>query len=122
MPDDSIINNAEQSAGPRESETTALVGRIRKRFRESPAQVLFMGALALSLIVLVAYLLWPRQGKVSVTVETPPTLEGKRAAGGEGHEGGEEHDEHSQEGAIEVEDETAELIGIKTEKVASGEI
>ena len=36
------------------------------------------------------------------------------------HEEG--HDEHSQEGAIEVSEETAELIGIKTEAVARGEI
>lgn len=69
--------------------------------------------LALLLIAPVAYLLWPRQEKVKA-VETPPTLEAK-------HEG-DEHDEHSQEGAVEVSDETAELVGIKTERVVSGEI
>ncbi|MFL6230282.1 MAG: efflux RND transporter periplasmic adaptor subunit [Pyrinomonadaceae bacterium] len=49
-----------------------------------------------------------------MAVETPPTAEGNRAG-----EGG---DEHSQEGAIEVSDETAELVGIKTEPAARGEI
>jgi cobalt-zinc-cadmium efflux system membrane fusion protein len=69
---------------------------------------------AVALIALVAYLLWPRPEKVTVAVETPPAVEGKRA--------GEDHDEHSQEEVIEVSDETARLIGIEIEAVVSGEI
>jgi cobalt-zinc-cadmium efflux system membrane fusion protein len=86
---------------------------VVKRFSQSPGRVLLMAAVALAAVVLVAYLLWPRQDKRIASVETPPTLEAERA---------EEHDEHSQEGAVEVSDETAELIGLKTEKVANGEI
>jgi cobalt-zinc-cadmium efflux system membrane fusion protein len=72
-----------------------------------------------AVIALLAFLLWPKsKGVTNVAVETPPTAEGKHA--GEG--GGEHTDEHSQEGAIEVSDETAELAGIKTEPAARGEI
>jgi membrane fusion protein, heavy metal efflux system len=72
-----------------------------------------------AVVALLAFLLWPRQrGETKVAVETPPTAE-KHA----GEEGGDEHgDEHSQEGAIEVSDETAELVGIKVEPAAKGEI
>jgi cobalt-zinc-cadmium efflux system membrane fusion protein len=70
---------------------------------------------ALAIVLLLALFLWSRQkGKTEAAVETPPTVEGKRAG-----EGG---DEHGQEGAIEVSGETAELVGIKTEPVARGEI
>ncbi len=85
-----------------------------RRFGSSPALVILATSLALILVVLVAYLLWPRQDRIKVAVETPPTLEAT-------HEG-DEHDEHSQEGAVEISDETAELVGIKTEKVIIGEI
>lgn len=88
------------------------------RFRPSPRQVLLIAVGVLSLFALMAYLLWPRPQKATVAVEKPPTLEGKHA----GEEGVEHGDEHSQEGAIEVSDETAELVGIKTEKAAQGEI
>ena len=91
-----------------------LAQHARKRFRVSPAQTLLVAALALLSVALVTYLLWPRPQKTKVAVETPPTLEAK-------HEG-EEHDEHSQEGAIEVSDEIAALVGIKTEQVVNGEI
>jgi len=51
-------------------------------------------------------------------VEKPPTAEGKHAG-----EDGEKHgDEHSQEGAIEVDEETAKLVGIKTEEAVQGQI
>lgn len=91
-----------------------LVERNVTRFRYSPAQVLVIAAVALSLVVLVVYLMWPRHSRTVVGVETPPTLEAT-------HEE-EEHDEHSQEGAVEVSDETAQLMGLKTEKVAMGEV
>lgn len=87
------------------------VERVPKRFHATP-QVLLVAAVALALIALVAYLLWPSHNKR--TVDSSQTLETK-------HEG-EEPDEHSQEGAVEVSDETAQLVGIKTEKVAMGEI
>ncbi len=111
MPDDLRLETKEEVTAPHSS---VLVERIITRFHTSPAQVLLIAAVALTLVVLFAYLLWPRHDKKAVAVETPPTLEAK-------HEG-EEHDEHSQEGAVEVNDETSELIGIKTEKVTSGEI
>jgi cobalt-zinc-cadmium efflux system membrane fusion protein len=91
-----------------------LVERIVMRFRYSPGQVLLIAAVALSLVVLIVYLMWPRHSRTVVAVETPLTLDTK-------HEG-EEHDEHSQEGAVEVSDETAQLMGLKTETVAFGEI
>lgn len=111
MPDDLILETKEEVNAPHRS---VFVERIITRFHSSPGQVLLIAAVALALVMLVAYLLWPRPDKRTVAVETPPTLEAK-------HDG-EGHDEHSQEGAVEVSDETAELVGIKTEKVASGEI
>jgi len=66
------------------------------------------------LIALVAYWLWPRSTKRAMTVETPPIHEARQA--------GEAVDEHSQEGGIEVNDETAALIGIETARVIKGEI
>src|SRR6185295_6365944 len=107
MQDDSAKKIKQPPAAQR-SVVAVLIEHTRRRFHSSPAQVLLLAALALFLVVLVAYLLWPRQGKVKIAVETPPTLEAK-------HEG-EEHDEHSQEGSVEVSDETAELVGLKTEK------
>jgi cobalt-zinc-cadmium efflux system membrane fusion protein len=123
MANESISNKTEQAEDQHEALTSVVVRRFRKRFQQSPVQVLFLSVLTLSLIALSAYLLWPRQEKMSAAVETPPTLESKHAAGEkEEHEEGEEHEEHSQEGAIEVDDETAELIGLKTEPAANGEI
>jgi membrane fusion protein, heavy metal efflux system len=73
---------------------------------------------AVAIVALLAFLLWPRhREETKVAVETSPTAE-KHA----GEEGGEHGDEHSQEGAIEVSDETAELVGIKVEPAAKGEI
>ncbi len=81
-----------------------------------PRAALVLAVLTLGALVAAAIWLWPSRSKPAVTaVEKPPTLEGKQA--GEG--GGEEH---SQEGAVEVDDETAKLIGIKTEEVAEGQI
>ena len=80
--------------------------------RRSPSRTLvIVAALAvLAILMLLALLLWPkRKAQVTVT-ETPPTVAAEHG------------DEHSQEGAIEVSDETAEMIGIKTEPAAKGEI
>ena len=109
MTDDMPVETREQDGASRRVD---LVERNVTRFH-SPARVLVISAAALLLLVVVVYLMWPRHSR-TVAVETPPILEAK-------HEG-EEHDEHSQEGAVEVSDETAQLMGLKTEKVANGEI
>jgi membrane fusion protein, heavy metal efflux system len=114
MREDSVEKNIAEAPTDQPSVVAGSIEHTHRRFRSSPARVLLVAALALLLVALVAYLLWPRQEKVKIAVETPPTLEAT-------HEG-DEHDEHSQEGAVEVSDETAELVGIKTEKVVSGEI
>jgi membrane fusion protein, heavy metal efflux system len=81
-----------------------------------PRAALVLVALTLGALVAAAIWLWPSRSKLAATaVEKPPTLEGKHA----GEEGGEKH---SQEGAVEVDDETAKLIGIKTEEVTVGQI
>src|SRR4026208_1843823 len=72
----------------------------------SSRRLLIVGAVAVVAIIAVAVLLlWSRRTPKPALVATPPTLESQK-------EGGKE-DEHSQEGAIEVSDETAELVGIK---------
>jgi cobalt-zinc-cadmium efflux system membrane fusion protein len=114
MQENSKDKNMTEEASDHQSIVAVLAQHARRRFRASPVQSLFVTTLALLLIVMIAYLLWPRHEKIKVAVETPPTLEAK-------HEG-EDHDEHSQEGAVEVSDEIAVLVGIKTEQVASGEI
>jgi cobalt-zinc-cadmium efflux system membrane fusion protein len=76
-----------------------------------PRTLLIVAAVAVLLIVmLAAILLWPRRRPQVTVVEPPPTVATDK------------DDEHSQEGAIEVSDETAEMIGIKTEPAAKGEI
>ena len=114
MQENSTNKNKKEAAEDQPSVIAVLAQLARRRFRASPAQSLLIATLALLSVALVTYLLWPRPEKTKVAVETPPTLEAK-------HEG-EQHDEHSQEGAIEVSDEIAALVGIKTEQVASGEI
>jgi cobalt-zinc-cadmium efflux system membrane fusion protein len=92
-----------------------------KRRPPSRAALAVAAVAAVAVIALLAFLLWPSpKQETKVAVETPPTAEGKHA----GEEGGDEHggDEHSQEGAIEVSEETAELVGIKTEPATKGEI
>jgi len=91
----------------------ASVGSPSLSFRPSSGQRLLIAAAVLSLIALLAYFLWPRP-KTTLAVEKPPALEGNRAS--------EKGEEHRQEGAIEVSDETAELVGIKTEEGTRGEI
>jgi cobalt-zinc-cadmium efflux system membrane fusion protein len=62
---------------------------------------------ALLIVVVAAYLLWPRQAEMKAASENHAE---------------EMQDEHSQEGMVEIDDETAELIGLKTEKAARGEM
>ena len=77
-------------------------------------RLLIVGGVAVvAIMAVVGLLLWSRRTPKPALVETPPTLEKK--------EGGKE-DAHSQEGAIEVTDETADLVGIKTEPATRGEI
>lgn len=86
--------------------------------RFSPRAGVVVAALALVALVAAAIWLWPRPKPTVAVVEKPPTAEGKHAG-----EDGEKHgDEHSQEGAIEVDEETAKLVGIKTEEAVQGQI
>lgn len=101
-------------------ETSGRGGAVDARTTEGRAldlpsrRVLLVGAGVLLLFIVVGYFLWPRPKPKTVVVETPPTLEARHA--------GQESEKHSQEGAIEVSNETAELIGIKTAQVVNGEI
>ncbi len=81
----------------------------------SSRRLLIVGGVAVvAIIAVVVLLLWSRRTPKPALVETPPTLESQKGGGKE--------DEHSQEGAIEVSDETAELVGIKSELATRGEI
>jgi cobalt-zinc-cadmium efflux system membrane fusion protein len=79
-----------------------------------PRRLLLIAAILIPLVLLFAYLMWPKSRTKPAVVETPPTLEA-------GHNG-ETAEAHGQQGAIEVSDETAELVGIKTEPVVNGDI
>lgn len=111
MPDDIKVEPKQEVSASRRGDAEE---QVVTRLHYSPAQVLLVAGVALVLVALVAFFLWPRRDKRTGVVKTPPAVEAK-------HEG-DEHDEHSQEGAVEVSDETAALIGLKTEKVAMGEI
>lgn len=72
-----------------------------------------IGGAVVLVILLAVFIFWPREtARVSLT-EKPPTLESKAGEGG---------DEHGEEGAIELEDETAELMGIESEEAVEAEI
>lgn len=119
MPENSIIKTEEQTTIKAEGQTAAphsrvLIERLAARYHRSPAPTVLIIAVILLLMVSVAYWLWLRPAKRTRAVETPTTLEARHAD--------EAPDEHSQEGAIEVSDETAELVGIKTDRVINGEI
>ena len=91
--------------------TSTSVETERLKRRPSSRTAVIVAALgALAIVVLLAMLLWPRQRPQVTAVESPPTV------------AADEGDEHSQEGAIELSDETAEMIGLKTEPAAKGEI
>ncbi|MEW6207273.1 MAG: efflux RND transporter periplasmic adaptor subunit [Acidobacteriota bacterium] len=68
---------------------------------------IFIAMTALLVIALAAYLLWSRQSEMKAASENHSE---------------EIEDEHSQEGMVEIDDETAELIGLKTEKAMRGQI
>jgi cobalt-zinc-cadmium efflux system membrane fusion protein len=105
MTDNFTPNDNRTEAGADVVEVTRVEGG-------GPDRRVLVGAAAAILVVLVAlFAFWPR-AKTEISVrEKPPVLEGH-----------DEGDEHSQEGAIELEDETAELMGVETEKVAEAEI
>lgn len=111
MPNDIKVEPKQEVSASRRAESEEQIGV--ERFHYSTTKALLVVGVALVSIAVVAYLVWPRHSKRAV-VATPPALEAK-------HES-DEHDEHSQEGAVELSDETAALIGLKTEKVAIGEI
>jgi len=76
-------------------------------------RVLLIASAAL-LAVVAAYLLWPKT-KPKMTVAETHTAVGAKDAATDG-------ETHSEEGAIEVSEETAELMGIRTAQVVNGEI
>jgi cobalt-zinc-cadmium efflux system membrane fusion protein len=112
---DKPIGDAAQ-IDPSEPSVDAASTNTERFAQDSPSRrLLIVGAVAVvAIIAVVVLLLWSRRSPKPALVETPPTLESQK-------EGGKE-DEHSQEGAIEVSDETAELVGIKTEPATRGEI
>lgn len=114
-----ITETKEETVTPAHSRVSVST-EVESTGRRGPSRNVIIVALvaALALVALLAFFLWPRRQERAVAVETPPTAQAEHA--GEG--GGEHGDEHSQEGAIEVSDETAELVGIKTEPAAKGEI
>ena len=82
----------------------------------SSRRLLIVGGVAVvAIIAVVVLLLWSRRTPKPALVETPPTIASQKEAGAK-------EDAHSQEGAIDVSDETAELVGIKTEPASRGEI
>src|ERR1051326_1447592 len=91
--------------------TPLLTDETRTRSHISPRAVLLIVSAVFLLLAFIAFWLWPRMGKKDEGVEKPPTVEGNKQA-----------DEHSQEGAIEVTEDTAKLIGIKIEEVVRGQI
>lgn len=121
MPDDLIKNDGVRGAAVTEApqvttEPDAPHRRVStvllERFRTSPGQAVAIALVLVAATALLVYVLWPKHPKTAAGVEKPPTLE---------HVAG-EAEEHSQEGAIEISDETAELIGVKTAAAVSGEI
>ena len=68
----------------------------------------------LALVMLLSYLIWLRPQHKPAVRKPPDTLDA-------GHNG-EGTEAHNQQGAVEVSDETAELVGIKTEPVVRGDI
>jgi cobalt-zinc-cadmium efflux system membrane fusion protein len=110
-------SNRDISATDQSERSVASVSVKTERFERdsSSRRLLIVGGVAVvAIIAVVVLLLWSRRTPKPALVETPPTLESQK-------EGGKE-DAHSQEGAIEVSDETAELVGIKTEPATRGEI
>src|SRR4029078_8835143 len=114
-----VTRISETTNGPHDGAATfASAESTNVSSRRSPQQRLLIAAAVVGLIALLAYFLWPRPAKTTLAVEKPPALEGKHAAeNGEGH-----GEEHSQEGAIEVSDETDKLVRIKTEAAVKGDI
>ena len=106
-----------QTASSNLSITSVSQDSVRSGKDHSTRKVLIVASVAAIAIaaVVVALILWSKRSPKSALVETPPTLASQA-------EGGAKEDKHSQEGAIEVSDETAELVGIKTEPAVLGEI
>ncbi|HET9530112.1 MAG TPA: hypothetical protein VFQ92_07160, partial [Blastocatellia bacterium] len=96
MPDDNLMRKSIETDDGLEDHTSTVMRRIYARLRTSPRAVILIAIMAVVTLAMILFLLWPRPEKVTVAVETPPAVEGKHA--------GEDHDEHSQEGVIEVND------------------
>lgn len=109
------VTRATEEVSPRNHVTSAFTSEVPSPTRFSSRATLIIAVAALSLVALIAYWLWARPKQTAAVTGKPPNLESKRA----GEKGS---DEHGQEGAIEVSDETAKLMGIKTEEVVQGQI
>jgi len=107
--------SADTTAAHRRVTSVSTETESLKRRPSSRTVVVVAAVGALAIVILLALLLWPKRKPQVAATETPPTI----AAQGEADK---HEDEHSQEGAIEISDETAELVGIKTEPAARGEI
>lgn len=124
MPDDTrgrgLENDATTTDRRRVDDEPSVSEAVVDNTREGRAldlrslRILLIAAGFLLFFFFVAYLLWPKAKTKTGVGETPATLEGNHA--------GDEAEKHNQEGAIEVSEETAQLIGIKTAQVINGEI
>jgi cobalt-zinc-cadmium efflux system membrane fusion protein len=107
-----VTHTTETADGPHRDPPFVSAEPATVSFRPSSQQKLLIATVGLLIVALLAYFLWPRPPKTTLAAEKPPALESHAAEG----------EEHSQEGAIEVSGEMAELVGIKTEEVTRGEI
>ena len=111
-----VSTNESQTASSKLSITSVSKDSVHSEKDHSTGKVLIVAIVAVvAIVALVALLRWSKRSSKPTLVETPPTLASKA-------EGDAKEDEHSQEGAIEVSDETAELVGLKTEPASLGEI
>ena len=111
---ESTGTNADTTTSGQRVTSSVATERLGTRPR-SRTVLIVASVVVLAIAAVLAFLLWPKRKPQVTVTETPPTV----AAQSEEEKG---HDEHSQEGAIEISDETAELVGIKTEPAAHGEI
>lgn len=111
---DSSLGERSAASGKVAGTVTNRSDAIRPRFRPSRPGLIAAAVLVFGIVA--AFVLWPRANAKVPVSEKPPTLESQA---GEADEHGEEH---SQEGSIELEDETAELMGVETAPAEVAEI
>jgi membrane fusion protein, heavy metal efflux system len=96
-PDPSVLSDASEES--------------QRRFRFRLRLLLLAAVVFLALTAAAMYRLWPRHQSRAVAVEKPPTVGDSQAGGAS-----------EKEAAVEVSEETARLIGIKTEEAVQGPI